>query len=248
MSAGRLTRLFPGPGGATLSPREAYGELEFNSLARADRPFVIVNMVATVDGQGRIDNDTSELGNEADLELFVTLREQVDCVMAGVRTVAIEDYKGPANKPETREQRERRGLAARPIFATATKSGNLPMDAPVFQDDGVRLVVFSKASIDTSLAKASVEIIPTEDPREMLSILRHDFDVHSLLLEGGPTINTPYFAGELVDELFLTLAPVLTGAGTPFPIIAGDLPRRQQLHLIGALLSDEHLFLRYRVD
>lgn len=240
--------MFPGPGGATLSPKEAYGELELNALARDERPFVIVNMIATVDGQGRIGNDTSELGNAADLELFVTLREQVDCVMAGVRTVAIENYKGPAGKPETRERRQRRGLASRPIFATATASGDLPFDAPLFQDDGARVVVFSEATIDTSPARAAVEIVPTEDPREMLSTLRHRYGVRSLLLEGGPTINTPFFSDELVDELFLTLAPVLTGAGTPFPIIAGDLPRHQQLHLIGALLSEEHLFLRYRVD
>ncbi|MGB0872593.1 MAG: dihydrofolate reductase family protein [Solirubrobacterales bacterium] len=248
MSAGRLTRLFPGPGGATRSPQDAYGELGLNALAREDRPFVIVNMVSTVDGQGRIDGDTSELGNETDLELFLTLREQVDCVMAGVHTVAIENYKGPAAKPETRERRQRQGFAARPIFATATVSGNLPFDAPLFQDDGARIVVFSRASIDTTPARASIEIVPTEDPREMLSTLRHDHGVRSLLLEGGPTINTPFFSGELVDELFLTLAPVLTGAGTPFPIIAGDLPRQQRLHLIGALLSEEHLFLRYRVD
>jgi riboflavin biosynthesis pyrimidine reductase len=72
--------------------------------------------------------------------------------------------------------------------------------------------------------------------------------VRSVLLEGGPHLNTPFFSDELVDELFLTLAPVLTGNADPFPIIAGPLARKQKLHLMSALGGDEHLYLRYRVD
>jgi riboflavin biosynthesis pyrimidine reductase len=69
-----------------------------------------------------------------------------------------------------------------------------------------------------------------------------------VLLEGGPHLNESFFGAELVDELFLTIAPVLTGSSVPFPIVAGTLPAAQKLHLISALLDDEHLFLRYRVD
>lgn len=250
MSAGKLTRLFPTASdpSTTLTPREAYGEFDFATLARDERPFVIVNMVATVDGQGRIGENTAELGDSIDQELFAVLREQVDCVMAGVRTVGIENYKAPGGKEETRSRRADKGLAPRPIFATATRSGALPLDAPLFASEDAHVVVFSDASIDTSGAAARVDVIATEDPAEMLSRLRHDYGVRSLLLEGGPHINTGYFDGELVDELFLTIAPQLVGAAEPFPIIAGDLPREQRLHLIGALLANEHLYLRYRVD
>lgn len=250
MSADRLTRLFPPAAEAagSLSAEDAYGQFDFAPLARDDRPYVVVNMVATVDGQGRVDGDTSDLGDETDQQLFATLREQVDCVMAGARTVAIENYKAPAGKQETRERRADRGLAPRPVFATATRSGELPLDAPLFQDPDARIVVFTTTTPDLGAASASVELVALEDPKSMLNHLRHEYGVRSLLLEGGPHINTPFFADELVDELFLTLAPTLVGAGTPFPIIAGDLPRRQKLHLIGALLASEHLYLRYRVD
>lgn len=250
MSADRLTRLFPPAADAagSLSAEDAYGQFDFAPLARDDRPYVVVNMVATVDGQGRIGDDTSELGDETDQQLFATLREQVDCVMAGARTVAIENYKAPADKEETRARRSARGLAPRPIFATATRGGELPLEAPLFQNPDARVVVFTTATPDVSSAAASVDLVPHEDPKAMLVHLRHEYGVRSLLLEGGPHINTPFFADELVDELFLTLAPALVGAGTPFPIIGGDLPRRQQLHLIGALLANEHLYLRYRVD
>lgn len=250
MSADRLTRLFPPAADAvgSLSAEDAYGQFDFAPLARDDRPYVVVNMVATVDGQGRIDGDTSELGDATDQQLFATLREQVDCVMAGVRTVAIENYKAPAAKEETRSRRVARGLAPRPVFVTATRSGELPLGAPLFQDPDARVVVFTAAAPDISQVKASIDLVAHEDPPAMLAHLRHEYGVRSLLLEGGPHINTPFFADELVDELFLTLAPTIVGAATPFPIISGDLPRRQQLHLIGALLANEHLYLRYRVD
>lgn len=250
MSADRLTRLFPPAAGnaGSLSIEEAYGQFDFASLAREERPYVVVNMVATVDGQARIDGDTSELGDETDQQLFAALRVQVDCVMAGVNTVAIENYNAPASKETTRALRAAKGLEPRPLFATATRSGKLPLDAPLLQDPDARIVVFSSADPDVSAARAEVAVVPTEEPREMLAHLRHEYGVRSLLLEGGPNINTPFFAAELIDELFLTLAPTIVGAGTPFPIIAGDLPRRQQLHLSGALLANGHLYLRYRVD
>lgn len=250
MSADRLTRLFP-PATAvagSFSIEQTYGQLDFAPLAREERPYVVVNMVATVDGQGRLDGDTSQLGDETDQQLFAALREQVDCVMAGVRTVAIENYKAPAGKEETRERRVAKGLEPRPLFATATRTGKLPLDAPLFQDPDARVVVFSTAAPDISSAAAEVVVVATEEPREMLGHLRHEYGIRSVLLEGGPHINTPFFAAELVDELYLTLAPTLVGATTPFPIIAGDLPRPQRLHLIGALLANEHLYLRYRVD
>jgi riboflavin biosynthesis pyrimidine reductase len=245
-----MLRLYPIPESEqrTVSPDDAYGQLDLQSRAGDDRPYLIVNMVSTVDGQARIDNDTSELGNETDMKLFVKLREQVDCVIAGTRTVGIEQYKGPASQQETRERRQRRGLRPRPLFATATRSGKLPINSPVFQDPDIEIVVFSEAELATESARAQIIQVKTTDPREMLAALRSQFDIRTVLLEGGPHINTPFFANELVDELFLTLAPLLTGAEGPFSIIAGSLPRRQELHLISALLDEEHLFLRYRVD
>ena len=230
-----------------VEPGDAYAELAL-AAAPLDRPYVIVNMVATADGQARVDGDTSSLGNDADMALFLQLREQVDCVMAGTATIAAEQYKGPASKPAVRERRERRGLRERPLFATVTRSGVLPLEAPVFGDAEIDIAVFSEAETGAGAAAANVTTVATLDPREILSVLRERFGVRTLLLEGGPRINAAFFAAGLVDELFLTLAPVLTGSSEPFPIIAGVLPQRQQLHLVSVLTDDEHLYLRYRVD
>lgn len=231
-----------------VGSREAYAELEFGAGASEDRPYVIVNMVATADGQGRIGKNTADLGGAADADLFATLRERVDCVMAGTGTIAAESYNAPATRSEVHERRTAAGLAPRPLVATITRSGELPIAAPLFADADLRIAVFSETELQLEGVAAQVDRIATVSPPEILRSLRHDYGLRSVLLEGGPHLNTPFFEGELVDELFLTIAPVLIGNGDPFPIIAGPIPRNQRLHLISALSGDEHLFLRYRVD
>lgn len=248
MNAAELTQLFPPASTAqTITAESAYRDFQFARLATERRPYVVVNMVTTVDGQARVGANTAELGNPADAELFAALRGEVDCVMAGTRTIAAEGYKAPATTQAMRTRREQAGLAARPLFATATKSGNLPLQIPLFQDADAEVVVFSEASPDVSSAKARVAIVETTDPSEMLAALRRDFGVRSLLLEGGPSLNAALLSAELVDEFFLTLAPDLVGGKVPFPIVAGELVR-QRLHLVSALLADDHLFMRFRVD
>lgn len=252
MTAGKdaegLLRLFPEmPGGERIAPREAYAAIDFVSPAPEERPYLVVNMVATADGQGRIGETTSDLGDAADAALFATLRERVDCVMAGTATVAAERYNAPARTPEVQQRRSAAGLQPRPLFAMVTRSGRLPLEAPLFADAGLRVAVFSEREPDLGDAAAMVEHVPTTEPAEVARSLRHDFGVRALLLEGGPHLNTPFFAAGLVDELFLTLAPVLTGGADAFPIIAEALPRARQLQLLGVLAGSDHLFLRYRV-
>ena len=164
------------------------------------------------------DGDTSELGDETDQQLFATLREQVDCVMAGVRTVAIENYKAPGQQAgDARAPGRRRGSRRDRSSRRRRAAASLPLEAPLFQDADARIVVFIRPRRTSARRKRRSTWLRTEDPVQMLAHLRHEYGVRSLLLEGGPHINTPFFAAELVDELFLTLAPQLVGAGDAVP-------------------------------
>ncbi|MFY9487740.1 MAG: dihydrofolate reductase family protein [Solirubrobacterales bacterium] len=241
-----MLRLFPQH--STIDVGEVYDGLDLATLAPATRPYVIVNMVATADGQARVGGDTAELGNATDMKLFAKLREQVDCVIAGTQTIGIENYNAPARTEAVRARRAAAELAPRPYFATITRSGVLPIAAPLFQDEGIEVIVFSDAELAIGDAKATIHQVRETDPAAMLERLRSEFGIRSVLLEGGPRINTAFFAAGLIDELFLTLVPVLTGAGTPFPIIAGALPARLPLKLLSTLFDEDHLFLRYQVD
>jgi riboflavin biosynthesis pyrimidine reductase len=78
--------------------------------------------------------------------------------------------------------------------------------------------------------------------------LRWDFGIRSLLCEGGPTLFNALLQEGLVDEVFLTLAPKLSGGGTAPGVTSGpELAELQQLTLVWALEHDDSLYLRYRL-
>lgn len=242
-----LTRILPPHGGEEITDaRSVYGSLDFSALALTDRPYVVVNMVSTADGQARIGNDTGKLGGAADAALFAALRESVDCVFAGTKTIEIEGYNAPARSEAVQQRRLANGLAARPLLATLTRSGRLPLGAPLFADPGLRVAAFGAPAPE----EVAAEVVGSDLtlPGEVLRSLFADFGVRSVLLEGGPSLNAAFFAEELIDELFLTVAPVLVGGEQSFPIVRGALPASQSLHLLGAMTAEDHLFLRYRVD
>ncbi|HWO16114.1 MAG TPA: dihydrofolate reductase family protein [Solirubrobacterales bacterium] len=82
------------------------------------------------------------------------------------------------------------------------------------------------------------------DLRDLLRSLREE-GVRALLSEGGPTLYGQLQAAGLVDELFLTIAPKLTGGGAP-RILEGSLPATTDLELAWLLEEDGELFARYR--
>jgi riboflavin biosynthesis pyrimidine reductase len=83
------------------------------------------------------------------------------------------------------------------------------------------------------------------DLAELLRTLRAE-GVRTLLCEGGPTLHTALQAAGLVDELFLTIAPKLSGGIAAPSVIAGELPELVELELAWLLEQDGELFARYR--
>jgi riboflavin biosynthesis pyrimidine reductase len=79
----------------------------------------------------------------------------------------------------------------------------------------------------------------------LLRTLREE-GVRALLCEGGPTLHGSLQAAGLVDELFLTIAPKLSGGGVPPRILEGELDEVVSLELAWLLEEDGELFARYR--
>ena len=108
----KIRQLFPQQ--AELTVAEAASGLRLHELAPPDRPYVALNMVATLDGHVTIGGRSAPIGNAADRELFHALRTQVDAVMAGAGTMRAERYGRMVRDPERRERRVAEGLAADP--------------------------------------------------------------------------------------------------------------------------------------
>jgi riboflavin biosynthesis pyrimidine reductase len=244
----RFDQLLPEAGEVQIG--EVLAGLRLRDLAPADRPYVIANFVSTVDGRATFQGGSGHLGDEGDLEMFRALRREVDAVLAGTGTLRAEQYGRILKLPPSREGRRRRGLAPEPLATTLTRSGNVPLDIPLFAEPEAKVVLFSGREIDVSRAAAQVEVVVLHPPElaSALVYLRTHHQVRLLLCEGGPAMLAALVRARLLDELFLTLAPELTGGGSGPALTTGpELPELRGMELASVLERAGSLFLRYRL-
>jgi len=217
------------------------------------RPYTVANFVASVDGAITVDGRSAALGDDGDRAIFHALRGQVDAVLAGTNTLRTENYGRIVPLPERRAARVRAGRSPEPIACVITRSGKVPLGIPLFAEPEARIVVFSPVALDLAGTRSQIEVVRTDpassDPLgTALRTLRTDFGVRTLLCEGGATLFGSLLLEELIDELFLTLAPKLVGGGGPTLNSGAVLPRLAQLRIEWLLARNESLYLRYAVS
>jgi riboflavin biosynthesis pyrimidine reductase len=241
-------QLLPEP--RTVDVRTLLRSLTVAERAPAERPYTLVNFVASVDGRITIGGRSGALGDDGDREIFHSLREHVDAVLVGTGTLRTERYGRMLGKPERRQRRIERGWRAEPLACIVTRSGSVPLDIPLFAEPEARVVIFSPTPIGTDQLPAHVDVVEL-DPGELtqttvLRRLRSDYEVRVLLCEGGPTLFGALLTEAVVDELLLTLAPKLTGRGQGQTITAGpELVEPRGLSLRWLLERNGSLYLRY---
>jgi 5-amino-6-(5-phosphoribosylamino)uracil reductase len=237
------------PEADTVSLDEMLASLRTAMVAGADRPRVLVNFVSSLDGRATFHGRSGPLGDDGDHAMFHGLREQADAVLVGPRTMGIERYGRILSRPERRERRVAEGRSPEPLACTVTRTGELPLDIPLFGEPEQRIVVFAHTDIELRDAVAQVDLVRLE-PGEMtlttvLRRLRSDYGVKLVLCEGGPTLFGAMLAEGLVDELFLTLVPKLTGGGMSPTITNGpELPELAEVMTIWLLERAGSLYLR----
>jgi riboflavin-specific deaminase-like protein len=243
-----LRQLFPEQ--RRIVVRELLQELNLAGRADTDRPFTIANFVGSADGHAAYRGRSRWLSDDGDRELFHGLREHVDAILVGTGTLRTERYGRLVRDPERRHRRAASGLAPDPLACIFSRSGDVPIDIPLFADPASRIVVFTPTGLDTSGLKAQMEVIHL-DPGEltlttMMRRLRAAYDVRSLLCEGGPTLFGALLQEDLVDELFVSLAPKLTGGGNAPSITSGpELAELRLMELLWVLELESALYLRY---
>lgn len=238
------------PEAATVDVEDLLGSLELAARAPEDRPLTMVNFVASADGRATVKGRSGGLGDDGDRAMFHGLRERVDAVLAGTRTLRAESYGRILGKAERRQRRVQRGLTPEPLACIVTRSGDVPTEIDLFAEPEARILVFSPVQPDLVGCRAEVRTVEVDPEKPiMTAMLRHlrvDFGVRSLLCEGGPTVFSAMLSEQVVDELFLTLAPKLTGGGSGPTITTGaELPEPADLRIEWALEREGALYLRY---
>jgi riboflavin biosynthesis pyrimidine reductase len=224
-----LRRLHPDT--ATVETARALDDLGLNELAHPDRPYVVANMVASVDGRTTVEGRSAPLSSSTDRVLFHALRAQVDAVLAGTGTLRTERYRRLIRQPERREERRARGLEPDPLAVVLTRSGDLP-DIEMLTDPEQPRVIFAGDDAD---------------PVSAFRRLRAEHGVRSLLCEGGAVLLGSLLRANLVDELFFCLAPLLVGGEGQVTVAGPALHPPVTLHLVHLLEHEDVLFMRYGI-
>ncbi|HEV2885662.1 MAG TPA: dihydrofolate reductase family protein [Jatrophihabitans sp.] len=227
---------------------------------------VRVNFVSSADGAAAAVGLSRGLQTAGDNAVFAALRDLADVILVGAATAAAERYR-PANpSARRRATRTRYGLAEVPAIAVMSSSLQLDLSVELFSAaaQAPTLVVTGSAApigarndiIDLAGTETKLQLVQAPsgpdggvDFAASIAALR-DLGYHRILCEGGPRLFAAGVAGHAVDEVCLTVSPMLTGPGAP-RIVAGEAwpdELSPRLELAGLLTEDSALFCRYRIS
>ena len=238
------------PESRSTSPAELASGLRLGEKAPPDRPYLVLNMVSSLDGKATIDWRTKGLSTELDRELFHRLRTQADAVMVGAGTIRAERYGRMAKSDELRDARDQEGLARDPLAVVISARLDLPSDLPLLNEPEQQVVIATGS--DASLPELGGQIVyerTGDDLPLLMTRLRQSHGIRSVVCEGGPTLNSFLLAAGLVDELWLTLNPKLAGGAAALTIVAGrELVEPVDLALMSLAEGGGDLFTRWGVQ
>jgi riboflavin biosynthesis pyrimidine reductase len=220
--------------------------------AYPEGPVVRANMVTSADGAASLGGASAGLSSAADRHVFALLRTLADVILVGANTARVERYAPVRIRELWRHLRSGRT----PTPPIAVISGRLDLDpsAPLFAKapPHARTIVITAESADgdirAQLAKHAEVIVAgqaTVDLPAALAALRERGHQH-VLAEGGPGILAQLLAAGLIDELCLTIGPLLAGPGAPRIVTGSPAPDPAPMTLAHALEDNGFLLCRYK--
>lgn len=218
------------------------------------RCWVRGNMISSVDGGATEDGKSGGLGGPGDRAVFNLMRQTADVILMGAATVRIENYSGVQLSAAERQDRQRRGQAEVPPIAVITASAELDPDARFFTRTEVPPLILTTTKTVTDARHrlgAVAEVLdasgadPTRvDPAVALRTLA-ERELFRVLTEGGPALLSLLIETDLLDELCLTVAPMLVG-GVARRIATGPGQAHTRMRPLHLLTDDEgYLYTRY---
>lgn len=210
------------------------------------------NMIGSIDGGAAVDGLSGGLGGDGDRRLFAVLRGLADVVVVGAGTAIAEGY-GPV-QPNPDMAGRRAGLGQTPVASLALVSNALTIapDNPLITDPGTEILTCRDAPADARarLVEAGATLVDCGTGSvDMTAVAAHlaGSGRWRVLCEGGPSLLGTLIEQDLLDELCLTVAPVLT-AGDARHLTAGGTAARQmrRAHILAD--DEDYLYVRWVRD
>ena len=233
----RVRQLLPSPA-ERVDLASVYGR---DRPPQPERPWVVANMIASADGAAAVEGRSGGLGGPGDRQVFHLLRASVDVVVAAAGTVRAERYR-PILEP-------------RPVpIAVVSRSLALDWSSPLFTAAPARTILLTCEAADPTTrrraeALADVVVAGEEAVEPRLAVAALAERGHRVALcEGGPRFLAQLVAADVVDELCLTVSPLLVGGDGPRILTGGAAPAPVRLVLDSALEDEGFLLLRYLAE
>ena len=210
------------------------------------RPYVILNSAMSLDGRIGGKDERIRFSNELDKKRVHRLRAGVDAVMVGINTVVSDDPHLTVKYAEGKN----------PVRIVVDSGARIPASARVLDGMAKTIVAVSEKACENERDKIrnlseKAEFVVLKccgdnkvDLRGLLEVL-HEKGIKKLLLEGGGALNRSMLEAGLVDEVFITVAPVFIGDGVN--LVSGSLDNRINLKFKDLLVLEDRIVLHYLI-
>ena len=211
---------------------------------------VRVNFVASIDGAATDHGLSGGLSGQADKRVFDILRRLCDVVLVGAGTVRAEGYGAMRLDPASVQFRRENGLADQPVFAIVSGTLGLDPQSTVFTKAPVKALVVTvgaSSRVKKEALSRVTDVLVCGEERLDVDVMLDAFakrGLRQVLCEGGPTLFGTLLGADRVDELCLTISPLIE-SGDAHRIVVGTLEKAQRMTLHHVLVSDGTLMLRY---
>jgi riboflavin biosynthesis pyrimidine reductase len=217
--------------------------------ASGDRPWVLANMITALDGATHVDGLSGGLATPADRVVFRAIRAIADVILVAAGTARSEQYHPISTTPEIAAVRAARGQRDRPRLAILTRHLDLDLDGELFLAPEPPILLTTEHAPAARVRHAQVRTTVLQFPGERVDIAA---GVRALgaqgasvvLSEGGPTLIGQLAAADVLDELCLSISPLIVGGDAArVTDIATTMHRRFTLARV--LEEQSMLLLRY---
>ena len=238
---------WPSRDAAALDDEQLAGCYAINDRSRQS---VRVNFVASIDGAATDHGLSGGLSGQADKRVFDLLRRLCDVVLVGAGTVRAEGYGAMRLNQASVQLRRANGLADQPVFAIVSGTLGLDPESPVFTKAPVRALVVTvgaSSHVKREALSRVTDVLVCGEERLDVGVMLDAFakrGLRQVLCEGGPTLFGTLLDADRVDELCLTISPLIE-AGDAHRIVVGTLEKARRMTLHHVLVSDGTLMLRY---
>lgn len=187
------------------------------------RPMVIISCAISLDGRLASEANDTRLSSFEDKVEVHKLRSKVDAILVGINTILADDPHLTVSEKYYKSDRH-------PIRVVLDSTCRIPLNAQVItrRKEVPTIVAATKRAPEDKIRKlreAGVDVLITDstdrvDIVEILKYLREKYNVKKLMVEGGGKVIGEFFRLGLVDQLRISITPVLFG-GKAVPLL-GD--------------------------